>query len=377
MKKWLYLLTFFGFSNGAFATIVLVANYSSNQITAYDDVTGEQIGTPFPITEDLTNPIGLATNPAKTLLYVANQNGGTINIYNLLTGQKVSTFLSGLTNPSGICLNADGSTLYVADFGAVANAYDTGTGAIVGTYSAGINGCSDVALSPDEGTLYVSNYNGHNVTVYNQATGSELSFSPITPGGGAVPALDLSLDGNLLYVCNLGASTVSIYNALTGATVSAAFLTAADGLNAPNAMRFNDDGTLLFVGNAGDNTVLGFDINGSPTLSVLTITDSINYPAGFAFMPSPILPPTQLIGSQKRDDFALEYELFNQLAWNTSLSEVSGYYVYRNNIKIATLNASTLRYTDHNRKKGVATIYSVTAFDATGVESPAATCLIK
>jgi hypothetical protein len=48
---------------------------------------------------------------------------------------------------------------------------------------------------------------------------------------------------------------------------------------------------------------------------------------------------------------------------------VAGYFVFRNGILIATLDASTLEYEDHNRKKGVATLYSVTSFNSAGDQS--------
>lgn len=107
------------------------------------------------------------------------------------------------------------------------------------------------------------------------------------------------------------------------------------------------------MGNAGDNSVLAFDSStGLPVGSPFPITENIAFPGTFAFALSPVAPPTNLSGSQKKDDFALEYELFNQLSWNASPSEISGYYVYRNSVKIATLDSFTLSYTDHNREKG-------------------------
>jgi sugar lactone lactonase YvrE len=367
MRKWLSLLALVLFSNSVFATVILVADYTASEVTAYELATGEQLGSPFPITEDLINPLGLATNPSKT----------TINIYDLSTGLKLSTLLSGLPNPSGITLNSDGTILYVANYGGTANAYNATTGATIQTYSAGISGCSDVALSPDGTILYVSNFNGHNVTVYNATTGSALGFSPMAAESGAISAVALSLDGNTLYVCNAGNNTINTYNALTGTIIANPFLDSVSGLNGPYGMRLSEDGATLYVGNTGDNSVLAFDSSsGMPIGSPFPITEDIAYPGTFAFALSPVSPPSNLSGYQKKDDFALEYELFNRLSWSASPSEISGYYVYRNDVKIATLGAFTLSYTDHNREKGVAVNYSVTAFDQAGNESEAATCVI-
>jgi hypothetical protein len=87
--------------------------------------------------------------------------------------------------------------------------------------------------------------------------------------------------------------------------------------------------------------------------------------------PSNILePPSHLQGKQKKNDFGLEYELYNQLTWTPSPSiGTVGYFIYRNGKKIAMVDASTYRYKDHNRKKGVSYTYVITAFNSAGTES--------
>lgn len=83
-----------------------------------------------------------------------------------------------------------------------------------------------------------------------------------------------------------------------------------------------------------------------------------------------INPPTNLEGKQKKNDFGVQYEYYNQLKWTPSTSPgVAGYYIYRDGNKIAQVDASTHSYQDHNRKKGVAYTYAVTAFNSEGDES--------
>lgn len=99
------------------------------------------------------------------------------------------------------------------------------------------------------------------------------------------------------------------------------------------------------------------------TATDVTENVQINQQAMVSFVeePSP-LPPKDLKGFQKKNDFAVVREYYNSLKWKPGPSEIEGYFVYRNGIKIATLDASTLNYTDHNRKKGKKTLYSVTSF---------------
>lgn len=91
---------------------------------------------------------------------------------------------------------------------------------------------------------------------------------------------------------------------------------------------------------------------------------------GFPPPPPNILPPSNLQGTQKKNDFGFEYELYNQLTWTFSQSsDVLGYYIYRDGKKIATVDASTFSYKDHHRKKGVSYSYAIAAFNSSGESS--------
>ncbi|MDP1834412.1 MAG: hypothetical protein Q8K75_00655 [Chlamydiales bacterium] len=90
----------------------------------------------------------------------------------------------------------------------------------------------------------------------------------------------------------------------------------------------------------------------------------------FEFLGFGPFPPSNLQGTQKKNDFGFVYELYNQLTWAPSSSEVAGYYIYRDGNKIATVSATTYAYQDHNREKGVSYTYSVVAFSSSGESSP-------
>ena len=86
--------------------------------------------------------------------------------------------------------------------------------------------------------------------------------------------------------------------------------------------------------------------------------------------PPTVQPPSYFKGTQKKNNFGLEYELYNQLEWTLSLSPaVSEYLMYRDGQEIASVGASTFSYSDHNREKGVVYTYSITAADSAGNES--------
>ncbi len=117
---------------------------------------------------------------------------------------------------------------------------------------------------------------------------------------------------------------------------------------------------------------VGVSVVGSEVMFTWTGTDANVY-SSFCTIggaPSVLQPPQNLSGNQKKNKFGTFFERFNLLQWNPSPSTgVAGYYVYRNGVKIATLNATTFQYEDHNQKKGAVTSYAITAFDASGDES--------
>ncbi len=96
------------------------------------------------------------------------------------------------------------------------------------------------------------------------------------------------------------------------------------------------------------------------------------------YSPTNILqPPTNLQGKQKKNNFGFAYELYNQLSWTPSSSSgVTGYFVYRDGERIATVDASTYVYKDHHRPRGVSSVYSLVAYDGSGTMSSSVTVTV-
>lgn len=120
------------------------------------------------------------------------------------------------------------------------------------------------------------------------------------------------------------------------------------------------------------NYLLSYLPNGNPTFVQFTLLPSPPPP------PPTLEPPSHFKGKQWKNDFGLEYELYNQLKWTNSPSpEVAGYDIYRDGKKIATVDSSTTIYKDHHRKKGVSYEYTIIAFDTEGNKSSPVTIIIK
>jgi hypothetical protein len=89
-------------------------------------------------------------------------------------------------------------------------------------------------------------------------------------------------------------------------------------------------------------------------------------------------PASRFQGTQQENNFGLEYELYSQLTWTASPSSgVAGYFVYRDDVKIATVSAATRSYEDHNRSQNVSYVYALVAFDADGNTSDPVTVTVS
>lgn len=133
-------------------------------------------------------------------------------------------------------------------------------------------------------------------------------------------------------------------------------------------------GTFDFVTFTGPtpNYLISYLPLGNPTFVQL---DFLGYPPP---PPSNLEPPSNLKGRQMKNDFGFVYEFYNQLTWKPSPSAATvGYFIYRDGKKIATVDASTYSYQDHDRKKGVSYSYAITAFNSEGNESSPINIVIR
>lgn len=240
--------------------------------------------------------------------------------------------------------------------------------------NAPINVCRNSGSSAQRGTLSGNGTVTGNVFVNSGTiapdagqtlTLGSLTLNPANPDFGALGSLvhseidnsttslvsingAASLAGTLEFDINPNTQTGS-YVILTSSGITGTFDAVTFTGETPNY-------TLSYLP-AGSPTFVQFDFFGFPS-------------------PAPN-PPTGLVGFQGVDDFGTFYKLFNTLQWQLSDSVgVQGYYIYRNNILIATVSASTTSYQDHNQPQATATLYGVAAFDQDGHISTQATVTV-
>lgn len=196
--------------------------------------------------------LGLVAVPAHAQLFVTNWVGGTVGKYDVSTGATINaSFISGLTNPSGIAAD-DSGNLFVVSFGKIGK-YNAVTGeAINESFITGLSGPIGLALDGN-GNLFVANFGG-TIGKYNASTGAAINPALVSlshPYGVAV-------DGNgHLYTTNRSLNQIGKFNAATGAPITNPFVTADSGLRNPIGIAVDESDRLYVANNASDPTRVG------------------------------------------------------------------------------------------------------------------------
>ena len=166
----------------------------------------------------LSDPLGVAINPAGTLGYFALRSGG-VAVLDLAT----NTLQAPLTGISGaalsVAVSADGQSLFAGGDTEIYK-FDAATGTLLD--SAAINSVVHLAVHPTQALLYASSASGL-VAEINTATMAQVrSFSGIT----FPQAVAVAPDGSELYVADEGGLQVKAFNLATGLAATS-FVTAA------------------------------------------------------------------------------------------------------------------------------------------------------
>ncbi len=193
-------------------------------------------------------PTGLAISPEGTRLYVALGIRNAVVVFDLVDSKRVQTIPVGIA-PYKILLNADGSTLYVANRGG--------------------NLANGGAVAPSAGTpVKVSDKDGADagtVSIIDTETGKIQSVKVgLHPSGMA-----FSKDGKTLYITNADSDTVSVLNTETKRVTDTISLRPPDDPKfgqMPSDCVLSDAGTKLYVTCGGANAVAVIALEQTPKM---------------------------------------------------------------------------------------------------------------
>lgn len=226
--------------------------------------------------------------------------------------------------------------------------------------SAAISVCRNILFSPQRGTL--SGIGSLTGTVFaNSGVISPDGAGTLTLGSLTLSSVSGGALGSLVHI-TIGSGGASSLIAVTGTATLAGIL----------ELDIDPNATLGTYTILSSPTIIGtFDsiafTRTVPNYTLLYTPTAVQ----FNFLGANLIQPaTSFQGTQKRNNFGLMYELYNQLTWSLSqTSGIAGYYLYRDGKKIATLGPLANSYQDHNRPRGVPFVYSLVAFDNNGNDS--------
>lgn len=349
-----------------------VTNSNSNTVTVINSASNTVVGSSI--------VVGATPNYAAsydTYVYVTNYRGGngygSVSVIDSSNNEVIATITDDSFNgPTGIAfVNHYG---YVVNWG---SQYAEGTGHTVSVIDTNTNEVVDVITldsvtgqGPEGIVTYgtyaytANNWSPGSVTVINTLTNSV--SSTISSNNFSYPQA-IAIINNRGFVTNNGSNTVSVFNIATNRLQTTFAVSATSGSSPAGIASHAINGT--FQGYVANYTTSTVSIISPDSFSYVQLTDSastLSSPSFIAF-PYPVASPTQFSGSQIVNNFGTLREYFNALSWKkASGSNVTGYRLYRNDTLIATLEASTVAYEDHNRNPEQTDTYLIYAVDSDG-----------
>ncbi|MCL5427622.1 MAG: YncE family protein [Candidatus Marsarchaeota archaeon] len=245
------------------------------------------------INNGFVNPWGVVFTPNGRYAYVANENNegtgpnpsGNVVVISTSTNTIVGAISSGMANPTGVAVSADGNYLYVANY-ATNNIviFNTTTNALIGSITGGISVPYDIAFYPGLtvtiSPLYTQTIiSGDSVTftATGHAGSGGYSYQWYTaPGAGQCSSSDTAISGatSSTYTATPSSTTyycVKVTDSSGGTAYSWATEVVVNVLNSElEGIAVSPDGSTVYVsGTSG--TLLG-----GPTMyAINTLTNSV------------------------------------------------------------------------------------------------------
>ncbi|MBX7066697.1 MAG: YncE family protein [Parachlamydiales bacterium] len=316
---------------------------------------------PFGVAIDSNANVYLTNFGATTRVFKVDRN------MNYITS-VVPTGMPAPSNLASVATDPSGSNIYVVSAADSVILHFDGSLTQLNNIATGGMTPYGVSIHPSLTYVYAANRASNNITQFDYPNLSNPQlFSPAGVSGPVGMSFDL--DGIRMYVSNSLGGSVSVLDTTMMLSPITSFT--SQGM-IPFLNALDPAGKRIYITNSGTGTLSVRDIvhDTYPLVTAMPIA-AFTAPYGIAFIPTAVAVGAvrNLSGSQKKNDFGLVYERMNVLTWQAPTTGASGYKIYRDGVLIATVGGNTTQYEDHNRPKGVAFIYSVSAFSSNGTES--------
>lgn len=260
---------------------------------------------------------------------------------------------------------------------------------LIGGEAGGAASAYAVSASPS-GTTYIVGNTTATVACYWTISPLGVASSAIEIDGGSnslARGVAFLPNGNGIIVGQTSGNVSSYWNISSSGSVGTfnALPNGSGNGSSAYGVAFSSSETAYIVGGDNANQAVYWTLPFSSNVADYHILDTAGVGIAFAIaiyfpqnppLPVPPLPPQNLSGKYVRNDFGWIYEYCAVLKWfPSSSSNVVAYNIYKNGIKISTVNATTTEFQHHDQKRSNA-LYAVTAVDDTGNESSADTIVI-
>ena len=248
----------------------------------FNDINGN--GTGFDVSDQDTQPRGIAFNNDGTKMFIVGDQGNDINSYTLSTGFDLSTRTFD-------DINGDGS------------GFDVSGQDLTPQY---------IKFNNDGTKMFISGNTGKDINSYTLSTGFDLSTATFDNINGNGTGFDISdqdvqtrgiafnNDGTIMYYLGNLDDDINLYTLSTGFDLSTATFNDINGdgsgfdissqVTVPRGITFNNDGTKMFiVGDVGNDVnsytlSVGFDLTSTVThVGSFDISSQATNPQGIAF----------------------------------------------------------------------------------------------
>ena len=233
---------------------IYVTNIGPDKIGKYND---DGTAANSSLVTGLSNPYGLVLSDDATSLFVTGFFVGSVGQYDATTGAAINpSLITGLTAPIGIALSGD--NLFISDSSAgTIGKYTTSGATINAALVSGLSQPRNVAVSKDGTKLFVAESLQGAIKLYDANTGATLNDA-LVAGLNAPWGIALSADESSIYVTESGLSRIGHYNAANGAPINVELVF---GLNQPHGIALS--GSNLFVANSGNGTIGKYAVSGA------------------------------------------------------------------------------------------------------------------
>ncbi len=199
-----------------------------------------------------------------TLLLVSGFNSNNVKIYDGCDGQFIRNLdnTGALAGPQAIVEAPDGDLLVVSEGNHRVVRFDRRTlefSAVVVNQSSGLLDPTGAAVDAN-GSLYVGSFSQHLVRRFDSATGQDQGvFVPAQTAGilGIDAGMQFDSSGNL-NIPGFDSNTVLRVNGQTGAVLSNSIPAGSGGLNAPRVVAFSPNGQRMLVSSWRSNQILEY-----------------------------------------------------------------------------------------------------------------------